>query len=94
MNVDTSESVTAGLTAFPDLDKTMSPTSASTSTTILEGPHGRGRQRVSSSVTLLEDPHGSLMSPTRRRSGLNVMIPMGGLGSRFKTGFFFSLFVK
>lgn len=46
----------------------------------------RGRQRVSSSVSLLEEPHASLISPARRRAGMNVMIPMGGLGSRFKSG--------
>jgi hypothetical protein len=90
MNVDTSgEHLAGGLSAFPDLDKTLSPTHASTSTTLVDAQALRGRQRVSSSVTLLEAPHASLMSPARRRSGMNVMIPMGGLGSRFKTGLFF-----
>lgn len=69
------------------------PTSANTSQTqILDPtPLRAGRQRVHSSATLLEDPHASLMTPARRRPGMNVMIPMGGLGSRFKTGASYSL---
>ena len=62
------------------------PSTANGSSTITSTDPIRGRQRVSSSVSMVEDPHGSFLSPTRRRPGLNVMIPMGGLGSRFKSG--------